>query len=59
MSILSAKYLYDEDGVTKTHVQLKLGSDRYEHVPVSAGNSRYAEIMRQVEAGELTIQEAN
>jgi hypothetical protein len=58
MSILSAKYLYDEDGVTKTHVQLNLGSNKYEHVPIDPANSRYAEIMRQVEAGELTIIEA-
>lgn len=27
-------------------------------VPIDEGNSDYAEIMRQVEAGELTIQEA-
>ena len=28
-------------------------------VPISQGNSDYAEIMRQVEAGTLTIQEAD
>lgn len=28
-------------------------------VPLSEGNRHYAEIMRQVEAGELTIQEAD
>ena len=27
-------------------------------VPLSQGNRHYAEIMRQVEAGELTIQDA-
>ena len=28
------------------------------HVPIEPANSDYAEIMRQVEAGELTIEEA-
>ena len=28
-------------------------------VPLAAGNRHYAEIMRQVEAGTLTIQEAD
>jgi hypothetical protein len=28
------------------------------HVPISEGNRHYAEIMRQVAAGELTIAEA-
>lgn len=57
MSILSAKYLYGEDGVTKTYIQLNLGSNKYEHVPINASNYRYAEIMRQVEEGTLTIAE--
>ena len=29
------------------------------HVPADPANRHYAEIMRQVEAGELTIQEAD
>jgi hypothetical protein len=28
-------------------------------VPIEAGNRHYAEILRQVEAGELTIEEAD
>ena len=28
------------------------------YVPLTTGNRHYAEILRQVEAGELTIQEA-
>ena len=27
MNIVSAKYLYDEDGTTKTHIQLNLGTN--------------------------------
>jgi len=57
MNIESAKYVKDEftnenssitaviDGVTMS-------------VPLAGGNRHYQEIMRQVEAGELVIQEA-
>jgi hypothetical protein len=29
------------------------------HVPLEVGNRHYAEIMRQVDAGELTIEDAD
>ena len=34
-------------------------SDHRLHIPIDSFNSDYAEIMRQVEAGELTIQDAD
>jgi hypothetical protein len=55
MTITSAQYLA-EDGV---NVSIKAAIDGTEmYVPLDPANRHYAEIMRQVEAGELTIQEA-
>jgi len=68
MNIISAKYLYDEDGVTKTKVQLDLGNNVKKHIVIDESRESYQEIMRQVEegtlvispaAGELTIQDAD
>ena len=63
MIIISARYLYAEDGATKTHIQLNLGTGdtghtTYKHIPIASNSDDYAEIMRQVEADTLTIQEA-
>jgi hypothetical protein len=53
--ITSAQYL-DDNG---THIALIAFIDGVETgVPLDPANSDYAEILRQVEAGELTIQEA-
>ena len=57
MNITSAHYIVDETGVNNaiyaTIDGKKLG------IPLNPANRHYAEIMRQVEAGELTIQEAD
>ena len=63
MSIVSAKYLYAEDGTTKTHIQLNLGTNvsgdtKYKHILIDTSRDSYNEIMDMVEAGTLTIQEA-
>ena len=55
MTITSAQYVAEE-GVNKN---IKATIDGITmHVPLSPANRHYAEIMRQVEAGELTIQDA-
>ena len=64
MSIVSAKYLYTEDGVTKTHIQLNLGTNdaghtTYKHIPIASNSADYVEIMDMVDAGTLTIAEAD
>ncbi len=64
MNIVSAKYLYDFDGTVKTHIQLNLGTDgsgdtKYKHIPIDTSRDSYNEIMDMVEAGELTIEEAD
>jgi len=55
MNITSAQYIADEG----TNVSVKATIDGTEmFVPLDPANRHYAEIMSQVEAGTLTIQEA-
>jgi hypothetical protein len=56
MTITSAQYVQKEDGVNFGITATIEGQEL--HVPLAAGNRHYDEIMRQVEAGTLTIQEA-
>ena len=56
MNITSAQYAQDLDG---NNSSIKASIDGQElFVPLDPANRHYAEIMRQVEAGELTIMEA-
>lgn len=56
MTITSAQYLLGSDGNIGG---IKATIDGTEwSVPLAPGNRHYDEIMRQVEAGELTIQPA-
>jgi len=64
MNIVSAKYLYNEDGETKTHIQLNLGTDddgdtKYKHIPIDTSRDSYNEIMDMAEASTLTIADAD
>lgn len=57
MTITSAQYATNFDGDNSgVHVTIN-GKKLF--VPLDPANTDYAEIMRQVEAGELTIQEAD
>ena len=60
MNIKSAKYMKrSEDGKVNTiYVKLK-NENATLSVPLDPANTDYAEIMRQVEAGTLTIQDAD
>jgi len=57
MSITSTQYVVDMDGnnsgITATIDGITMS------VPLDPANRHYAEIMRQVEAGELTIADAD
>lgn len=64
MSIVSAKYLYAEDGTTKTHIQLNLGTNdagetRFKHIPIDSNRDSYVEIMDMVADGTLTIADSD
>lgn len=55
MNISSAQYVQEEG----QNVSIRATIDGVEWgVPLSMSNTHYAEIMRQVEAGTLTIQDA-
>ena len=56
MNIKSAQYISHEGKVNTVKATI---DEQEMFVPISEGNSHYAEIMRQVDAGELTIQEAD
>ena len=58
MNITSAQY--NADTLTGDNVSVQATIDGIElSVPLDPANRHYAEIMRQVEAGELTIQDAD
>lgn len=57
MNITSAQYVQDDDGNNNTINAVIDG--RLMFVPLDPANRHYAEILRQVEAGELTIADAD
>ena len=57
MKIESAQYLKDFDGNNSSIKAIIDGVNCF--VPVSEGNRHYKEMMRQVDAGELTIADAD
>lgn len=56
MTITEAKYLTDFDGNNTSIMAIIDGVQSF--VPISEGNRHYKEIMRQVDAGDLTIADA-
>lgn len=57
MEITSAQYVQD---LTDTNTMVKATIDGKEmFVPMDASNTHYAEILKQVEAGTLTIEDAD
>ena len=58
MNITSAQYIRNEEDTENLMINATIdGVDV--GVPLAAGNRHYDEIMRQVEAGTLTIQDAD
>jgi hypothetical protein len=55
MNFISAKYLYDMEGVTKTHIQLKLGNNKFKHIPIDEANTDYQAIQEWIAAGNTVI----
>lgn len=58
MNITSAKYLKDEKTNENSSIKATIDGEKL-FIPLAVGNRHYDEIMRQVEAGELTIEEAD
>ena len=57
MNITSAQYVLDQDGNNGTILAVIGGTEMF--VPLDPANRHYAEIMRQVAAGTLTIADAD
>ena len=57
MNIKAAKHTVDADG-NNTGIQITIDGVEMS-VPLDPANRHYAEIMRQVEAGDLVIEDAN
>ena len=58
MNITSAQYVDLDSTGTNTCIKIILDGQEWS-VPLDPANRHYAEIMRQVEAGELVIQESD
>ena len=57
MNITSAKYMADDNGDNCSITTMIDGTQW--SVPIDPANRHYAEILKQVEAGTLTIEEAD
>ena len=58
MEIQSAKYIFDAVTEEKISIKTVINNQTF-FVPLDPANTHYAEIMRQVDAGELTIEPAD
>ena len=59
MTITSAQYVTDPlTGATDKDIEAVIDGETLT-VPIDTANRHYAEILRQVEAGELTLQDAD
>ena len=57
MEFISAKYLYDMEGVNKTHIQLNLGNNRYKHIKIDPNNESYLEMLEWAKIDGNTIED--
>ena len=55
MNFISAKYLYDMEGVNKTHIKLELGNNKFKHIPIDPANSDYQAIQEWIAEGGVVI----
>ena len=58
MNITSAQYIQDDDNTENVFIQATIDGTELS-VPLDPANRHYAEILRQVDAGTLTIQDAD
>ena len=58
MNITAAQYTLDMDGLTNSGIQATIDGTEMS-VPMDPANRHYAEILKQVAAGTLTIADAD
>jgi len=55
MNFISATYLYDMEGLNKTHIKLELGNNKFKHIPIDEANTDYQEIQEWIADGGEVI----
>lgn len=55
MNFISATYMYDMEGVNKTHIKLELGNNKFKHIPINEANTDYQAILTWIAAGNSVI----
>jgi len=55
MNIISARYLYDMEGLNRTHIQLDLGNNTFKNIRINEANTDYREILEWVAEGNTII----
>ena len=55
MNFISATYLYDMEGVNKTHIKLELGNNKFKHIPINEANTDYQAIQEWIAEGNTVI----
>ena len=58
MKIKDAQYYLDDDG-NNQGIQVTMDDDKVIYVPLNPSNMDYAEILKQVKEGTLTIKDAD
>ena len=51
MNFSNSKFLFGEDGVTKTHIQTEISSNRFKVFPISSDNETYQRYLKWVSNG--------
>ena len=55
MNFISATYLYDMEGVKKTHIKLELGNNKFKNIPIDPANTDYQAIQEWIQEGNTVI----
>ena len=55
MNFISATYLYDMEGVKKTHIKLELGNNKFKNIPIDEANTDYQAIQEWIQEGNTVI----
>tara|TARA_A100001015_G_C14725627_1_gene607748 strand:+ start:614 stop:793 length:180 start_codon:yes stop_codon:yes gene_type:complete len=58
MNIKDAQYYLNEDGTDNQGIKVTVDNDKVMYVPLNPNNMDYAEILKQVAEGTLTIKDA-
>ena len=55
MNFISATYMYDIDGLNKTHIKLELENNKFKNIPIDEANTDYQAIQEWIAEGNTVI----